>query len=62
MTMAVTVAAVGQGLSYKVIAERLFISFDTVNNHIRAIYKKLQVRSKGELLALTLGRRGPGEI
>jgi len=56
------VAAVGQGLSYKVVAERLFISFDTVNNHIRAIYKKLHVRSKGELLALTLGRRGPGEI
>ena len=53
------VAAVGQGLSYKVIAERHFISADTVNNHVRAIYRKLQVRSKGELLALTQ-RRGPG--
>ncbi|MDO7874718.1 response regulator transcription factor [Hymenobacter sp. ASUV-10] len=52
------VAAVGQGLSYRVIAERHFISVDTVNNHVRAIYKKLQVRSKGELLALTLGKRG----
>ena len=53
------VAAVEQGLSYKVIAERHSISVDTVNNHIRAIYRKLQVRSKGELLAL-MRRRGPG--
>ena len=52
------VAAVEQGLSYKVIAERHAISVDTVNNHVRAIYKKLQVHSRGELLALTLGRRG----
>ncbi len=52
------VEAVGQGLSYRVIAERYGISADTVNNHARAIYRKLQVHSRGELLALTLGRRG----
>ena len=48
---------VEQGLSNKLIAARLFISVETVRNHIRAIYRKLEVNSKGELLALTLKRR-----
>ena len=56
------VAAVEQGLSYKMIAARYFISVDTVNNHIRAVYRKLQVRSKGELMALMLRRRGRSQI
>lgn len=49
------------GLSHKLIAERLFISLDTVRNHIRQIYRKLHVNSKGELLAKSLreGRRYP---
>jgi DNA-binding NarL/FixJ family response regulator len=49
---------VEQGLSAKLIANKLFISIDTVRNHIRAIYRKLEVNSKGELLALTMRRRG----
>jgi DNA-binding NarL/FixJ family response regulator len=49
---------VEQGLSAKLIAAKLFISIDTVRNHIRAIYRKLEVNSKGELLALSLKRRG----
>jgi DNA-binding NarL/FixJ family response regulator len=48
---------VEQGLSTKLIAARLFISVETVRNHIRAIYRKLEVNSKGELLALAIRRR-----
>lgn len=36
------------GLSYTVIAERLFLSPSTVRKHIENIYKKLQVHSKIE--------------
>jgi DNA-binding NarL/FixJ family response regulator len=44
-----------QGLDYKDIGERLFISPHTARTHIRTIYKKLQVHSKGE--AVTLAHR-----
>ena len=54
------VATVEQGLSYKLIAERYGVSIATVKNHIRAVYRKLAINSKGELLALALKRRGPG--
>ena len=37
-----------EGLSYKMIADSCFISIDTVNGHIKNIYKKLQVHSKSE--------------
>ena len=37
------------GLSYKMIAEKMFISIDTVRSHIRNIYKKLNVTSKSQL-------------
>ncbi len=52
------VAAVEQGLSYKLVAERYGLSTATVKNHIRAVYRKLAINSKGELLALALQRRG----
>jgi len=48
---------VEEGLSYKLIAAKLFISVETVRNHIRAIYRKLEINSKGELLALSIRRR-----
>jgi len=35
-----------EGLNYGMIGEKLFISLDTVRNHIRHIYEKLQVHSK----------------
>lgn len=41
-----------QGLSYKMIADRMGISYFTVNNHIKKIYEKLQVHSLGEAVAL----------
>jgi len=40
-----------KGMSYKMIAETCFISPETVNAHIKNIYKKLQVHSKGEAVA-----------
>lgn len=41
-----------KGQSYKEIASQLFISYSTVNDHIKKIYAKLDINSKGELLAL----------
>ena len=40
-----------EGMSYKLIAESCFISPETVNGHIKNIYKKLQVHSKSEAVA-----------
>lgn len=42
------------GLSYKMIADRMNISIDTVRTHIRNIYKKLHVNSKAEVIAKSL--------
>lgn len=42
------------GSSYKKIGRDLFISFDTVNSHIKNIYEKLQVHSKTEAVAKAL--------
>lgn len=39
-----------QGLIYKEIAERLFISHETVKQHIKHIYQKLHVQNKIEAL------------
>ena len=50
------VRGIEDGLSYKLIAERHFISLDTVRNHIRSVYRKLHINSKAELLAQALKR------
>ena len=39
------------GDPYKKIADGLFISVHTVNNHIRKIYEKMRVNSRGEAVA-----------
>lgn len=39
------------GLSYKLIADRMSISIDTVRYHIKNIYKKLRVNSKAEVIS-----------
>ncbi len=40
-----------EGLSYKLIASKLDVSLDAIRKHIKKIYGKLQINSKGELLA-----------
>ena len=41
---------ISQGLIYKEIADRLFISPETVRKHVRNVYKKLHVQNKIEAL------------
>ncbi len=43
-----------KGMSYKLIADACFISIDTVRGHIRSIYEKLHVHSKGEAIATAI--------
>jgi len=43
-----------KGKSYKMIADVLFISEETVRRHLKSIYKKLQVGSKSEAVAKAL--------
>jgi DNA-binding NarL/FixJ family response regulator len=49
--------SLAEGLDYKQLAERHFISIDTVRNHIRHIYEKLHVHSKSEAVAKALRQR-----
>lgn len=44
------VAGIVDGKSYKMIAEDLFVSLDTVRSHIKNIYKALEINSKAELI------------
>jgi len=46
-----------KGMSYKLIADACFISIDTVRGHIRNIYEKLHVHSKGEAVAKAIKGR-----
>jgi DNA-binding CsgD family transcriptional regulator len=46
-----------EGMSYKMIAGTCFISADTVNGHIKNIYKKLQVHSKSEAVVKAIKGR-----
>lgn len=52
------VEALVNGLSYKMVAKKLNISVETVRDHIKKIYRRLQINSKGELLR----KRMDGEI
>ena len=46
------------GLSYKLIADKLLIKTETVRDHIKKIYRKLEVNSKTEIIK----KRMDGEI
>jgi DNA-binding NarL/FixJ family response regulator len=48
------VIALVDGLSYKLIADRLNISIETVRFHIKNIYRKLHVHSKAEVISKSL--------
>ena len=37
-----------EALNYKAIAEKAFISYETVRTHVKNIYKKLHVTSRNE--------------
>lgn len=43
-----------EGLSYKMVADRMSISYYTVNSHVKKIYEKLHVHSLGEAVSLAL--------
>ena len=45
-----------EGNSYKQIAENLYIDINTVKFHIRNIYHKLEVNSKGEAIAKAINK------
>jgi len=44
-------ANLANGLSYKMIADKLCVSYSTVNTHIKRIYEKLHISSLGEAIA-----------
>jgi DNA-binding NarL/FixJ family response regulator len=46
-----------QGMSYKAVAKELGVSIDTVRSHIRAVYRKLQVRNVAEAVRRALSDR-----
>ncbi|MEM8529049.1 MAG: response regulator transcription factor [Bacteroidota bacterium] len=48
------VQALVDGLSYKMIADKLHISLDTVRDHIKRIYRTLEVNSKAEVIKKAL--------
>ena len=45
------------GLSYKMVADKLGISYFTVNAHVKKIYEKLHVHSLGEAVSIALKNR-----
>lgn len=45
------------GLSYKMIADKYFISIDTVRSYIRSIYEKMEVHSRSEAIVKALKDR-----
>ena len=45
------------GLSYKMTADKLGISLDTVRTHIKHIYQVLEINSKGELIRKTFDKK-----
>lgn len=46
-----------RGDSNRQIAEKLFISYETVRNHIKHIYEKMHVNSKSQAVAKALGNK-----
>jgi len=45
------------GLSYKMIADKLSMGYDTVHSHIKSIYRKLHVASMGEAISKAIRGR-----
>jgi DNA-binding NarL/FixJ family response regulator len=52
-----TLACIVNGLSYKMIADQLNISYETVRSHVKKIYEKLHVASLTEAVAKAINQR-----
>jgi DNA-binding NarL/FixJ family response regulator len=50
-------ACMVNGLSYKMIADQLNISYETVRSHVKKIYEKLHVASMTEVVAKAINQR-----
>ncbi|KAA2242687.1 response regulator transcription factor [Chitinophaga agrisoli] len=50
-------ACIVEGLSYKMIADRLHISYETVRSHVKKIYEKLHVASLTETVAKAINHK-----
>lgn len=50
-------ALLADGKSYKMVADKLAISYFTVNTHVKKIYEKLHVHSLGEAVSLALKKK-----
>jgi RNA polymerase sigma factor (sigma-70 family) len=50
-------ACIVNGLSYKMIADQLHISYETVRSHVKKIYEKLHVASLTEAVAKAINQR-----
>ncbi|MES2777712.1 MAG: response regulator transcription factor [Bacteroidota bacterium] len=50
-------ACVVNGLSYKMVADQLFISYETVRTHVKKIYEKLHVASLTEVVHKAMKER-----
>lgn len=46
------IRGIKEGMSYQQIADRLYISYHTVNHHLKNVYLKTDVTSKAELVSL----------
>ncbi|RYD97664.1 MAG: response regulator transcription factor [Sphingobacteriales bacterium] len=44
-------SALAEGLSYKMVADKLQVSYTTINTHTKRIYEKLHISSLGEAIA-----------
>ncbi|GIU89036.1 MAG: hypothetical protein KatS3mg010_0135 [Acidimicrobiia bacterium] len=56
-----TLALIVSGVDVAGVAARLFVSQSTVRNYLSAIYAKLGVGNRSELLALVLGSEATGD-
>lgn len=53
------VRGIKDGLSYQQIADKLYISYHTVNHHLKSVYLKTDVTSRNELVANFLLQQKP---
>lgn len=46
-----------EGLTYKEMAERMYLSVFTINHHLKKIYQKLNVQSRGQLISRLMNKQ-----